>query len=279
MNPWLSVFAAVFTAAVMFSAAAAAPPVEIRRILTERKLLLRAFLVNVVVVPAVAAVLFHAFHTEDFAVGAVLAAICPGAPFGTYFASRSNRNVALAMVLTCGLTIVALVSTPITSRFIFGADRMVALPEGLGLLLAGLIILLPVFAGQALHRRLPAIAARVARAAHLIAIPALVAASVAAAGMRSRGVRGMGWAGSALVLSLVVISMAAGWLAARSRDTRTTLATSTGLRNAGFAYLFAGYSFPGTDVELGVAAYSILMLIPNFAFTAVMRRGQSGTRA
>jgi predicted Na+-dependent transporter len=70
--------------------------------------------------------------------------------------------------------------------------------------------------------------------------------------------------------------MGAGWLAGLSPSTRTTLATSTGLRNAGLAFLFDEYSFPGTRVELGVAAFSILMLIPNFLFAAISRRWRGG---
>jgi BASS family bile acid:Na+ symporter len=151
---------------------------------------------------------------------------------------------------------------------VFGVFLLVSL----GLLITGLIVLLPVLLGQALHRRSPSVEVRLARAANALAFPALIAANVAAAGLRSKGVRGVGWQGSALVLSLVVISMAVGWLCGRSPSTRTTLATSTGLRNVGLAFLFAGYTFPGTQVELGVAAYSVLMLIPNFLFAAVSKR-------
>lgn len=116
---------------------------------------------------------------------------------------------------------------------------------------------------------------RLAKAANMLAFPALIAANIAAAQLRSRGVRGVGWQGSALILALVVVSMGVGWLAGRSPGTRTTLATSTGLRNAGLAFLFAEYKFPGTQVVLGVAAYSVLMLVPNFAFAAMMRRRQT----
>jgi BASS family bile acid:Na+ symporter len=276
MHTWLNVFAAVFTAAMMFSAAAAASDLEVRRIAAERTLLARAFLANVVLVPILAAALLHGLHRKgDFAIGAVLAAICPGAPFGTYLASRSRGDVALAVILTCGLTVIALVSTPITSLLIFGPGKMVALPRGLGLLVAALIVLLPVLLGRAVRRRSASAADRLGKAAGRVSFLALVATNVAAAGLRSSGVRGLGWDHSALILTLVAASMGVGWLSGGSPRTRATLATSTGLRNAGLALLFASYSFPGTQVELGVAAYSILMLIPNFAFVVVMRRRQA----
>jgi BASS family bile acid:Na+ symporter len=257
MHTWLNVFAAIFTAAMMFSAAAAASDLEIRRISAERKLLARAFLANVVVVPILAAALLRAFHRNgDFATGAVLAAICPGAPFGTYLAGRSRGDVALAVIMTCGMTVIALITAPLTSWLIFGPGRMVALPKGLGLLVTGLLIVLPVLLGKAVRRRSAVAADCLGRAAGWVSLFALVATNVAAAGLRSRGVRGLGWQHSALILSLVAASMGVGALSGRSPGTRATLATSTGLRNAGLAFLFAEYKFHRTQTVLGVAADS-----------------------
>ncbi len=270
---WLKLFAAVFTAAMMFSAGAAISEREIRRVAADRNLLVRAYVANIIVVPLLAWMLAHAFHLRrDVALGAVLAAICPGAPFGTYMAGRSRRGVALAVILTCGLTFSSLVTTPITSLLIFGPGKMVSLPPGRGLLITLLIVLLPVLIAQAARRLSPEAAMRLGRAAGMLAFAALIAGSAAAAGLRSRGVRMVGWSGSALILSLVLVSMAVGWLFGKSPESRATLATSTGLRNVGLAYLFAEYSFPDSQAQLGVAAYSILMLLPNFTYTMVTRR-------
>lgn len=66
--------------------------------------------------------------------------------------------------------------------------------------------------------------------------------------------------------------MGAGWLAGTSSSQRATLATSTGLRNIGLALLYAEFNFPARpEVELGIAAYSALMLLPNFVFAMSMR--------
>ncbi len=278
MLTWVNVFAAAFTAVMMFSAAAATSDQEIHRVYEERRLLVRAFLANVVVVPVLTAALLYAVQLHgDLAMGVALAAICPGAPFGTFLAVRTRGDKALAVILTCGLTVIGLVTTPVTSRLVFGPSRMVALPGGLGVLVVALIVLVPVIAGQVVRRR-SASAVRIARIASLLAFVLLMAANVAAGSLRSSGMREVGWQGSALILSLVIVSMGAGWLAGLSPSTRTTLATSTGLRNAGLALLFAEYSFPGTRVELGVAAFSILMLVPNFLFAAISRRRQGRHR-
>ena len=192
-------------------------------------------------------------------------------------AARSRRGIALAVILTCGLTFSSLVTTPITSRLIFGPGKMVMLPPGRGLLITMLIVLLPVLMAQAVRRLSPEAAIRFGRAAGLLAFAALIGASAAASGLRSRGIQTVGWSGSALILSLVLVSMAVGWSFGNSPETRATLATSTGLRNVGLAYLFAEYSFPGSQAHLGVAAYSMLMLLPNFAYTMLTRRRATPT--
>ncbi len=257
----------------MFAAAAATSDREIQRVLRERGILARAFLANAILVPALAAALVLALHLEsDFAMGAVLAASCPGAPFGTYLAARFRQDVPLAAFLTTGLTLAALVTTPVASRLIYGAGNMAALPRGSGLLMVAAIIVAPILLGRALRERSPDAAIRLGRAADRLALLALAGASLAAVGVRSRGMRLAGSRGAAIILVIVIASIAVGWGCGSSRVTRATLGTSTGLRNVGLAFLFAGHTFPGSDVPLGVAAFSLLMLPPNFLFAAWMRR-------
>lgn len=269
----MELLAALFTAAVMFAAAAATSDREIRRVLRERGMLARALLANTILVPVLAAALVQALHLEsDFAMGAVLAASCPGAPFGTYLAARFRQDVPLAGFLTTGLTLAALVTTPVASRLIFGAGKMVTLPRGSGLLIVAAIIVAPILLGRAIRERSPDAAIRLSRAANRLALLAMVGASLTVMDLRSKGMRLAGWRGAALILAMVAASIAAGWLCGISRTTRTTLGTSTGLRNVGLAFLFARHAFPSSDVPLGVAAFSLLMLPPNFLFAAWMRR-------
>lgn len=281
LEPLLKAFAAIFTAAMMFSASLATPDRAIRRASEHRMLLARAFLANVVIVPALAIALKQALQIEgDIAIGAVLAAICPGAPFGTFLAGKSRQDVGLAVFLTCALTLIGLLSVPVTSRLIFGPGKMAALPRGFGAVLVGVLILLPVALGRAIHRRSAEFAGRLAKASSLLTFLALLGATLAASGLRSKGVGLAGWRDSALILTFVAVSVGIGWLSGTSPSTRATLATSTGLRNVGLAYLYAEYSFPDTQAALGVAAYSALMLLPNFVFAVVTRyRETRGARA
>jgi BASS family bile acid:Na+ symporter len=268
----MTLLAALFTAAMMFAASLVTSDEEIRRVLRERRVLARALLVNIAVVPAIAFALRVAFHaTGAFGMGALLAAVSPGAPFGTFIAGRFRQDVALAMVLTCGLTIIALITTPLSSLLIFGPERMVLFPPGFGLLVVAAVLLLPVWLGRAIRLRAAAVAARLARAVNILSFVLLLGANFAAAAIRAEGVRAIHWRGSALILALVAASIAAGWMCGTTAKMRATLGTSTGLRNVGLAFLYAEFKFPGTGVIAGVAAYSVLMLVPSFLFAALMR--------
>jgi BASS family bile acid:Na+ symporter len=264
--------ASIFTALMMFAASLTTSDAQVRMVLRERGVLVRALLMNLLVVPVLAVALRVALHaTGAFGMGAVLAAVSPGAPFGTFIAGRFRQDVALAMVLTCGLTVIALITIPLSSLLIFGPQRIVLFPPGFGLLFVAVVVLLPVWGGRVIRLKWAAAAARLARIANLLAFVFLIGANLAAAQIRSTGVRSVGWRGSALILTVVVSSIAAGWLCGTTARIRATLGTSTGLRNVGLAFLYAEFTFPGTNVAFGVGAYSFLMLVPAFLFAAVMR--------
>jgi len=271
--------AGIFTALIMFAASLTTSDAGIRRVLHERAVLIRALVVNVAVVPVLAFAFRAAFHaTGAFGMGAVLAAVSPGAPFGTFFAGRFRQDVALAMVLTCGLTVIALITVPLCSLLIFGPQNMVLFPPGFGLLLVAVVILLPVWLGRVIRLKWAAAAARIARIVNLLAFIVLIGANIAASEIRSTGVRSVGWRGSGLILAVVVASIAAGWLCGTTPRMRATLGTSTGLRNVGLAFLYAEFAFPGTNVAFGVGAYSFVMLVPSFLFGGIMRLRRARAR-
>jgi BASS family bile acid:Na+ symporter len=54
--------------------------------------------------------------------------------------------------------------------------------------------------------------------------------------------------------------------------TRRVLATGTGMRNVMVALLIAVTSFPNSDVDLAVLAFSALMVPPNLVFTMYQNR-------
>jgi bile acid:Na+ symporter, BASS family len=81
--------------------------------------------------------------------------------------------------------------------------------------------------------------------------------------MKQVGINGL-----CAMLILVIISMVAGWLLGGPADgTRRVLAINTSLRNVALCLAIASSSFPGGNVDVGVIAFSMVMLPPNAVFT------------
>ena len=66
------------------------------------------------------------------------------------------------------------------------------------------------------------------------------------------------------MLALILGSMTIGWLmGGPKRENRRILATGTSMRNVALCAVIALESFPGTKVDLGLVAFSALMVTPN----------------
>jgi BASS family bile acid:Na+ symporter len=86
--------------------------------------------------------------------------------------------------------------------------------------------------------------------------------------LKSAAMKQVGMNGLCAMLILVIISMVAGWLLGGAADgTRRVLAINTSSRNVALCLAIASRSFPGADVDVGVIAFSTLILPPNAVFT------------
>jgi BASS family bile acid:Na+ symporter len=81
---------------------------------------------------------------------------------------------------------------------------------------------------------------------------------------QSRAVRQLGFPTLAAMVLLIIGSMIIGWfLGGPQRENRRILATATSMRNVGLCAVIAIESFPGTKVDIGIVAFSALMVTPN----------------
>lgn len=238
----------------------------------------RALVANLVIVPILGLVLVRVFPMQpDIATGILILAAAPGAPFAVQFTSKAKDAVAFAAALLLLLTVVALVVTAPLAGLLVGAD--LRFPAGRVLRAAAVYLLLPLLAGFALQRWAGS-AARVLRKpvslCAAVSFPAIVLLTMS---MKSAATRAMGAPALAAMLLLVLGGMAVGWLlGGPETGTRRVLATSTGMRNAMVALLVALTSFPGSDVDVAVLAFSALMVPPNLVFT-VYQNWQDRRRA
>lgn len=83
----------------------------------------------------------------------------------------------------------------------------------------------------------------------------------------------------AAMLGFILAVMAIGWLlGGPGKGTRAILATGSSMRNAALALMIAVNSFPDTNVDVAVIAFSGLMIPPNMLFT-VYRAIRGRTRS
>jgi BASS family bile acid:Na+ symporter len=100
-----------------------------------------------------------------------------------------------------------------------------------------------------------------------------VLVTVLTMGLKSAATKQIGMNGLLAMLLLIAASMVIGWmLGGPDRGTRRVLTVNTSMRNVALALAIASRSFPGADVDVGVLAFSALMLPPNVLFTIYQSR-------
>lgn len=235
----------------------------------------RAALANYVCVPIAAVGLLVLFHARPMvAAGFLIAAVCPGAPYGPPLTAIARGNVVLAVGLMVVLAGSSAIVAPLLLRFLL---PLMAENEPLkvdaGKIIATLLLtqMLPLCVGLFVRQRRPALAERLARPGKLLSIflnlstvaVILVVQFQMLAAIRARGYVGM--------LALVAATVTAGWLmGGPGRDNRKSMALTTSVRNMGVSLVIVTESFPGTPAVTATTAYAlfqtILMAIVAFAW-------------
>lgn len=225
-----------------------------------------AALANYLLVPACAILLLRLFDAPALvAAGFLIAAACPGAPYGPPATAMARGSVPVAvglMVLLAGSSavlapLVLHVGLPITSwddRLRIDVVKMVQT-----LLVTQLV---PLAAGMAIAHWRPALAQRLTRPAKALSLVLNLAAFAVILAVQYRlllEIRPMGFAG---MFGLAAASVAAGWLCGSGgADNRVAMAFSTGVRNVGVALVIATASFPGTPAVTAALAYALFQTV------------------
>jgi BASS family bile acid:Na+ symporter len=262
---------------------------QVTGIARDAALIARAAIANYVVVPLAALSLVLWFDTPQLtAVGFLIAAVCPGAPYAPPFTGLARGNIAVSVGLMVILAGSSAVMAPLLLRVLLpwvagdGPLRIDTIGMGATLLA---IQLLPLAAGVALRELKPALADRLLgpakRLAMLLnlAVFALVLAVQWAmlAEIPARGYLGM--------LLLLLATAAAGWvLGGRDQGTRRAITVTTAVHNLGISLVIANDSFPMTEAAVAVLAYAVFQtaaaaLLAFLWGKAVASRGVGGAPA
>jgi predicted Na+-dependent transporter len=144
---------------------------DLARVARDWRLVVRAALANYVLVPAATVGLLLLFGAQPaVAVGFLILAVCPGAPYGPPFTAIAKGNVAVAVGLMLLLAASSALLAPVLLHLLLplaagGESLTVSAAAVLGTLLV--TQLLPLCAGMAVRRWLPAVAGRLQRPANL----------------------------------------------------------------------------------------------------------------
>jgi BASS family bile acid:Na+ symporter len=228
----------------------------------------QAALASYVCVPAFAVALLLLFHAQPLvAVGFLVVAACPGAPFGPPLTGLARGNV----VLSVGLMVILAASSALVAPVLLylllpltsgGQEVEIDASKMIGTLL--IAQLLPLCVGLALRQWRPALAARLKKPASLLSLVLnlLLLGTVVIVqfdmliGIPLRGYVGM--------FVLVAASVAAGWLlGGPGRDNRTAMVMATSVRNVGVALVIVTgtESLAGTPAVTAATAFALFQTI------------------
>jgi BASS family bile acid:Na+ symporter len=264
----------VFLLSSMISIGLEVPLKEILLAASNKSLFIKVLFANFILVPllglGVARILPMPANIET---GFLLLAAAPGAIFAINFTRRTQDSLPFAAALLFALTVLSVVVTPFLAQLMLNIDQPVTLHYDRAIQALFLYVLLPLLAGLALNRWASTVALRLRKPVSACAGISFVLVTVITMGLKSAAAKQIGINGLLAMLLLIAASMVIGWmLGGPDRGTRHVLTVNTSMRNVALALAIASRSFPGATVDVGILAFSALMLPPNVLFTIYQSR-------
>lgn len=263
----------IFVLSTMLAMGLELSPSQLLDAIGKRRLLAKSLLVNLVVVPLVAYVLVRTIPmSTGHAVGILLIAMAPGAPFGPKLAELSDSDIAFASGLMAVLGIVAVATVPITAALLIPGD-IAADPVGIAQLVVA-VQLVPLLAGLGLDARYGPVAARLQPPVQRLSDYSFAVLLVLLLVVYIDDMLSLVGTGTLLVSSIVVAAaLLTGYvLGGPARSTREVLATTTAARNAALALFIATTSFSDPSVLTMVLAFSFIGVLVPVLFAGKWRR-------
>jgi BASS family bile acid:Na+ symporter len=239
---------------------------EILGVARNWQLVIRALFASYVCVPVVAVLLLYVLGSAPMvAAGILIAAVCPGAPYGPPLAGLAKGNVVTAVGL---MVVLAASSAALAPLLLMLLLPVVAGSESLQInvvKLVGILVLsqfLPLVGGVWLRAKWPGLSERLKGPAGKVCLVLnlmLLVLILSAQFTMLLRVRPAGYLG---MFCLVMAAALAGWLLGDSESGgRKTLSISTAVRNVGVALVIATSSFPGTPAIAATTVFAIFQTL------------------
>jgi BASS family bile acid:Na+ symporter len=239
---------------------------DVLRISRSWSLIARAVLANYILVPAAAVGLLLLFRvTPMVAAGFLVAAACPGAPYGPPFTAMAKGNVPVSVGLMVILAGSSAIIAPLLLRFLLpltagDTPLKINLVKMVGTLLGAQ--LLPLCVGLVVRHRHPSLADTLTRPAGMLSGLLNLSTLAAIVFVQFRGLAEIRLVSYVGMLSLLLATLLAGGLAGGSTsENRKGMVITTSVRNVGVGLVIVTGSFPGTAAITSATVYALFQTI------------------
>jgi len=239
---------------------------ELAEVVRNVPLFFRAGLANYVLVPATAILLLYIFQAKPIvAVGFLLVAVCPAAPFAPALTAMAKGNVPVSV----GLMVVLAASSAILAPALLTVllplvARGASLKFDTVKIVTTLLVtqLLPLGIGLLVRSKFSQVAERLRKPANLLtAFLSLVVFAILVA-LQYRTLAEIRWKSLVGMCVLVLLCLAAGWIVGgRVTAIRRAVGMTTAARNLGVALVIATASFPESAAVTAVISFAIFQTI------------------
>lgn len=269
-------FVVIFLVSLMLQSGLQVNRAHLSAVLKKYGLIGKALLANFILVPVAAVILVRIFHLNEYiAIGVLLMAIAPGAPFLPGAAGKkAGGSLGFALALCFIMPVLSIITVPITARLVFPAGDLDRIP--FSSLITTLVVfqLIPLSIGMAIAERAPSLAEKLVRPVALVATLSVLVVLILVGPVIAKSIATTyGSYGLITALLLVLFSAAVGWLLGGPEGSyRNTLAIGTLLRNIGLALVIATVNFERTPVVAMVLSYFIVGMVVSIVLGKVFAR-------
>jgi BASS family bile acid:Na+ symporter len=262
----ISLFSAITLFELMVSIGLGVTFADLLRVAKNWRLLGKAAIANYVCVPAIALGLLFWFDTKPLiAAGFLIAAVCPGAPYGPPFTGLAKGDVVISVGLMAILAGSSALAAPLLLYVLLPLTSGEEIVEVDAIKMVTTLLLaqfLPLCLGLALRQWCPAWAERLAKPARLLSLILNLALLGAVIVVQYEMLLAIPLRAFLGMFILVMASVGAGWLlGGPGTAQRTAMVMATSVRNVGVALVIATSSFAGTPAVTSTTAFAIFQTV------------------
>jgi len=239
---------------------------DVLRVGRSWSLVARALLANYILVPAAAVGLLFLFRASPFvAVGFLVAAVCPGAPYGPPLTAMAKGNVPVSVGLMAILAGSSAILAPLLLQFLLplvagDTTLTISVVKIIGTLLGAQ--LLPLCVGLLLRHQYPTLADKLRGPAGVLSASLNLLTLTVILFVQFRVLTEIRLIGYVGMLSLLIVTMVAGALAStRTPEERKGMVITTSVRNVGVSLVIVTASFAGTAAITSTTVYALFQTI------------------